>query len=188
MTGAIPRRGVLKKGLLGGALLLTAGALSIALRRTRLGPAPRAPLALLSVAEHAVLSAVAARVVPGDGAGPSWPSAYAIDCAGKADALLAVAHPEVGRDFKRLLRLFESAPGGLLVTARPTPFTRLSPAGQDARLEAWRRSRIALLRSGYQALVRIVHATYFSSPQVYALLGYRGPPDIPAETRPAEAP
>ena len=44
-----------------------------------------------------------------------------------------------------------------------------APAEQDARLEAWRHSRLALLRSGYQALKRLAHATYYSSPEVYAL-------------------
>ena len=49
----------------------------------------------------------------------------------------------------------------------------------DARLEAWRRSRVALLRSGYQALKRLAQATYFSSPEIYARLGYPGPPVVP---------
>ena len=65
------------------------------------------------------------------------------------------------------------------VGGSPTPFTRCSPAAQDARLEAWRRSRLALLRSGYQALKRLAHATYYSSPEIYALVGYAGPPEVP---------
>src|SRR4051812_26319261 len=100
--GAVPRRGFLKKGLLGGALLALGGT-GVALRGTRLGPKPRAPLKLLSPQEHAVFAAIAARVVPGDGAGPNWPTAQALDCAGKADALLALAHPDVGREFRQLL-------------------------------------------------------------------------------------
>jgi hypothetical protein len=174
------RRGLLKKGLLGGALLLVGGALPIGLRGSRLGPAPKAPLALLSPEEHAVFAAVAARVVPGDGAPPAWPSAETLDCAGKADALLARVHPAMGKEFKQLLRLFENGLTGLLSTGRPTPFTRLSAAEQDARLEAWRRSRIALFRTGYQAMARLAHATYYSSPEVYPLLGYPGPPEVPA--------
>lgn len=179
----LPRRGFLKKGLLGGALLAIGGGVGVALRSTRTGAPPRAPLRLLSRDEHAVLAAVFARVVPGDGAGARWPSADALDCAGKADALLARAHPEVGAEFRRLLRLFESGLGGLLLQGTPTPFTRLTAAQQDARLQAWRRSRLALLRSGYQALVRLAHATYFSSPEVYALVGYPGPPVVPQEAR-----
>jgi hypothetical protein len=175
----VPRRGFLKKGILGGALLLIGGGAGLALRGTRLGKPARKPLRLLSPAEHAVLAAIAARVVPGEGAPAAWPSAEAVDCAGKIDALLALAHPAVGEDFKRLLGLFENGLTGLFVDHSPTPFTRLEPADQDARLEAWRRSRLALLRSGYQALVRLVHAAYFSSPEVYPAVGYPGPPGVP---------
>jgi hypothetical protein len=116
--------------------------------------------------------------VPGDGTPAGWPSAEAVDCAGKIDGLLALAHPAVGEDFKRLLALFESGLAGVFIHASLSPFTQLGPADQDARLQAWRRSRLALLRSGYQALVRLVHATYYSSPEVYPLVGYPGPPVV----------
>jgi hypothetical protein len=181
MTAAveIPRRGFLKKGLLGGALLAIGGGTGIALRSTRMGNPAQGPLRLLSPEEHAVMAAIAARVVPGEGAPAGWPSAEALDCAGKVDRLLATAHPTVGLEFKRLLRLFENGLVGLFTSGHPTPFTRLGPAEQDARLEAWRRSGVALLRSGYTALVRLANATYYSSPQVYSLVGYPGPPEVP---------
>jgi hypothetical protein len=170
---------LLKRGLIGGALLLVGGALPLALRSTLVKSKRRGVLRLLTVDEHAIFAAIAARVAPGDGAGPSWPTADALDCAGKVDALMATTHPEVGAEFRQLLHLFESPTFGLLLTGSPTPFTRLDPAAQDARLEAWRRSRVALLRSGYQALKRLAAATYYSSPEVYALVGYPGPPEVP---------
>jgi hypothetical protein len=173
------RRSLFKKGLLGGVLLATGGGLGVALRGTRLGRPPRRKLALLSPAEHAVFAAMAARVVPGDGAGPDWPSAEAVDCAGKADELLARVHPEVGAEFRQLLRLFENGLPGLLLTGRPAPFTTLDPLAQDARLLSWRHSRVSLLRTGYLALVRLAHATYYASPEVYARVGYPGPPEVP---------
>lgn len=179
----VARRGFLKKGLVGGALLLVGAAVGVAARSTRMGqgrPPGRRPLALLSPEEYAVLAAVAARVVPGDGADARWPSADAVDCAGKVDAVLALNHPDAGRDFKRLLGLFENGLGGLLVTLRPTPFTALDAAAQDRRLEAWRHSRITVLRSGYQAMVRLTKAAYYASPEVHALMGYPGPPTVPA--------
>ncbi|HVR63407.1 MAG TPA: gluconate 2-dehydrogenase subunit 3 family protein [Polyangia bacterium] len=179
MRSSIPRRGFLKKGLLGGALLFFGGALPIALRPGRRGAAPRRPLELLTPDEHAVMAAIAARVVPGDGAGPSWPSAEALDCAGKIDALMAQAHPRVGTEFRQLLRLFENGLTGLLTTLQPTPFTKCAPDQQDARLESWRHSRVALLRSGYQALKRLSQAAYYSSPEIYARVGYPGPPEVP---------
>jgi hypothetical protein len=78
------------------------------------------------------------------------------------------------------LNLFENALTGLAALGKPRTFTRSPPAEQDARLEAWRHSRVALFRSGYQAMKRLAHASYYSSPEVYARLGYPGPPTVPA--------
>ena len=173
------RRKFLKRGLIGGGLLALAGSLPFAFRTTAIGRGPRRALRLLSLEEHAVLAAVAARLVPGDGAPAGWPTAEAADCAGKIDALMATVHPDVGSDFRRLLRMFESGFVGTFVAGSPRPFTRATPAEQDARLEAWRRSRVTVLRSGYQALKRLAHAAYYSAPEVYARVGYPGPPEVP---------
>jgi hypothetical protein len=175
------RRSFLKKGIFGAALLLVGGAVPLALRGGIDRARPRGALKLLTPHEYAIFAAIAARIVPGDGAVSTspWPTAEALDCAGKADALMAQAHPKVGAEFRQLLRLFESGFSGLFTNAQPTPFTRLAPAEMDARLEAWRRSRLALLRSGYQALKRLAQATYYSSPEVYARVGYPGPPPLP---------
>jgi hypothetical protein len=178
-SAPLDRRRFLKRGLVGGALLAVAGSLPFALRTTRRGRPPRGPLRLLSEDEHAVLAAAAARIVPGDGADARWPRAEALDCAGKIDALMATTHPDVGKDFRRLLHLFESGLVGLVTAGSPRPFTRATPAEQDARLEAWRRSRLALLRSGYQALKRLADAAYYASPEIYPLIGYPGPPLVP---------
>jgi hypothetical protein len=174
-----PRRRFLKRGLLGGALLFVGGAVPLALRSTRMGSPPRRPLKLFTVEEHAIFAAVAARLVPGAGAGPRWPTAEAVDCAGKVDTLMSRVHPEVGAEFRKLLHLFENGLFGLVTGGSPTPFTRLDAAGQEARLEAWRHSRLSLLRSGYQALKRLAEASYYSSPEIYALVGYPGPPVVP---------
>jgi hypothetical protein len=101
---------------------------------------------------------------------------------------MARVHPDVGADFRRLLRLFESGLVGAIVAGSPRPFTRASAADQDARLEAWRRSRFALLRSGYQAIKRLAQATYYSSPEIYALVGYPGPPVVPMPPTPPTVP
>ncbi len=184
--GAAPldRRRFLRRGLVGGGLLVAAAVAPFAFRSTRLR-APHAPLRLLSPGEYSVLAAAAARIVPGDGAGPRWPTADALDCAGKIDALMAGVHPDAGNDFRRLLRLLESSAFGAVQAGTPRPFTRSAPAEQDARLEAWRTSRLELLRTGYQAVKRLADATYYASPETYALVGYPGPPDVP---QPPDAP
>jgi len=203
----LERRRFLKRGLLGGAALVLVGNLPFLLRTTALRFAPRGKLRLLDAREYAILAAVVARLVPGPSAeesrrgrssfaGPSasrevrnpsegsevgdWPTADALDCAGKIDALLSQVHPDVGKDFRRLLRLVENSYVGTFMAGSPRPFTRAAPDEQDRRIEAWRRSRFALPRSGYQALKRLAHATYYSSPEVYALIGYPGPPMVPA--------
>jgi hypothetical protein len=179
---AIPqagRRSFLKKGILGGALLLLGGAIPIALRGGKDGASPRRALKLFTAREHAIFAALAARMVPGDDAGPDWPTAEALDCAGKVDDLMSRVHPTVGAELRQLLHLFENGLAGLLTNFDPRPFTRATAAEQDARLMAWRRSRVAVLRSGYQALKRLAHATYYSSPEIYARVGYPGPPVVP---------
>jgi hypothetical protein len=180
------RRNVLKLGLVGGALL-SAGSLSwVGLRSTKLGPAPRQKLQALSLKEFAVVSALANCMFEESDSPKGketssipWPSAWTLMCPEKVDAVIASLHPEATAEFKQLLGLFENGISGLLTNGRPTPFTQLAPDPQRARLNAWRHSRITLLRSGYLALTRLLHATYYSSTEVYVHLGYPGPPDVP---------
>src|SRR5262249_30086291 len=159
----VNRRRFLKRGLLGGGLLIAAGTLPFAFRTTLVSRRPRRELRLLTLEEFSVLAAVAARLRPRDGAPAAWPSAAPVHSAGKVDALLATVHPDAGNDFRRLLRLFESGFVGTFMAASPRPFTRATPAEQDARLEAWRRSRLTVMRSGYQALKRLTCAAYYAS-------------------------
>ena len=154
------------------------GSLPILLRQGAHRAVPPRGLKLLSAAEYSVFATAAARLCP---SGPDWPSADALDCAGKVDALVAHLHPHAGREFRQLLRVFENAMTGLVAIGRPRTFTRSTPEEQDARLQAWRHSRVAVFRSGYQAMKRLAHASYYSSPEVYARLGYPGPPVVPQE-------
>lgn len=168
------RRSFMKRGLVGGALLLVGGGAALHLRRSRLRT-PATPLQVLSVAEYSVLAAIADRLIP---AGNGFPPAAQMRCAEKADAVLVRAHPGVLAELKQLIALFESALAGLLFDGRPTPFTQLDPEAQDRALLAWRNSRIAIRRTGYKALRNLLSATYYASPEAYAAVGYPGPPEI----------
>ncbi len=172
------RRGLLKKGVLGGAILVCGGSLSLWGRSGQDGPPPRARLTALTPHEYAIFAAAAARLAPGDGAS-GWPTAASLDAAGKLDTLLAQLHPRAIKEFRQLLHVFENALTGFLSAATPRTFTRSSPDAQDERLQAWRHSHVALFRSGYQAMKRLAHAIYYSSPEVYARIGYAGPPVVP---------
>ena len=172
------RRSILKKGLLGGAILLVGGTVPMLLRPSRIMRAPQRPLRVLTPTEFAIFATAAARICPRDQAASGWPSAEEVDCAGKVDAIMAALHPRATAEFKKLLHVFESGLTGFMATGRPTTFTASSPDDQDRRLGAWRRSRVALFRSGYQAMKRLAHATYYASPEIYPRLGYPGPPTI----------
>ena len=169
---------MLKTGVVGAAVLGVGGPLLLLSRSGRTPRAPRGPLHALTPYEHEIFASAAARLVPGDGA-PDWPSAEALDVAGKLDGLVARLHPRAVKEFRQLLHVFESALTGVVSIGSPQTFTRSSPADQDRRLQAWRHSRVAVLRSGYQAMKRLAHAIYFACPETYARVGYPGPPVVP---------
>ena len=177
------RRGLLKKTLGGAALLVAAGAVPLALRRTKLRP-PARPLQYFTEAEYSIWAALADRVLaqeataatsePADAVEerPAAPRPEQIDVAGKADAFLAALPESDAKDMKQLLALFDNA----LFNLSLRPFTHKSAAEQDAHLKAWQTSRLAIKRTGFQAMKRLTCALYFSDPRTYASVGYPGPP------------
>ena len=182
------RRGLLKKTLGGAALLAAAGAVPVALRKTQLRPV-RGTLRFFTPAEYSVFAAVAERVLargPADvpeqlvgvlRARPPAPSPAEVDVAAKADAFLAPLDAGSAKELKQLLALFDNALFSVVTGGPPRPFTRMSAADQDAHLDRWATSRIAVRRTGFQALKRLAAAVYYGSPETYASVGYPGPPD-----------
>jgi hypothetical protein len=132
---------------------------------------------VLDAASYASLAALADRIVPGEGAA-GWPSAGDVDCAGAIDGVLAGLHPADAKDFVRFVGLLDNGLFSLVTAGSLTCYADLSPAEQDARLGAWSRSRLTVVRSGLVALKRLVHATYYASPATFARVGYPGPPQI----------
>jgi hypothetical protein len=183
--GMTTRRGFLKTTLGGAALLAAAGAVPLALRRTRLRELPPGKaLLFFTPAEYAVFAAVADRIlaIPEGAQGKlrSAPTPAQVDVAGKADAFLAPLPPDDAKQMKQLLALFDNALFGLLTGGAPTPFTQQGPAQQDAQLRGWASSRLGIKRSGYQALKRLACAIYFGSPETWPSASYAGPPDVSA--------
>jgi hypothetical protein len=161
--------------LFGGAALVVLGGL--ALRRGHGGARARRGLLVLDAGSYATLAALAARIVPGEGAA-GWPSAADLDVAGAIDGILAGLHPADARDFVRFLKLLDNGLFSLCLSGSLTCFSDLPAEAQDARLAGWASSRFAVIRSGVVALERLVHATYYASPAVYALVGYPGPATV----------
>jgi len=167
--------------LLGGTALLLFGAGGLALKRGHHRAHPSRPLRVLDAATYASLTSLAERIVPGEGA-TGWPSATDLDCAGAIDGVLASLHPADAKDFVRFVGLLDNGLFSLLTAGSFTCYADLSAAEQDARLQAWSRSHLAVVRSGLVALKRLVHATYYASPVTYAHVGYPGPPEIGGAT------
>src|SRR4051812_8272730 len=113
------RRGFLKKGLAGTAILLLGGA-GLALVPTKHLATPSGPLLVLDDRAFQVMVAIAARVAP---RGADAPALAMI-----VDQSLDRAPADAQKDLRDVLHLFESALPGLLLDGRATPFTRLDPA------------------------------------------------------------
>lgn len=162
------RRTFIKRGLLGGAILLLGGGGTLAILPSKDNGAPTEPLLALEPKAFNVLVAVASRVVTAKGADP-------IAIAQGVDKVLSSAVIETQQDINKLLGLFEGALPGFLFDGRVTPFTRLDGQSQDKVLESWRSSRLALRRTGYHALRKLCLATWYASEASWAPIGY-GPP------------
>jgi Gluconate 2-dehydrogenase subunit 3 len=166
------RRGFLKKGLLGGALLSAGGLGWVALRPGRLEALP-AGMLVLHQREYSVLMAVARRMLPSGGA---WPTPERLEVGLRADHVIARLD-ETGRiELRQLLNVLESGLSGLLSGVSATPFTAMTAEQQDAVLKDWGQSRLLLKRSGFHALRGLVLAVYFGNPEAWASVGYGGPP------------
>jgi hypothetical protein len=168
------RRSFLRKTMGGAALLAVAGAVPVALRRTKLREAPKG-LRFFTAAEYSIWAAAADRVLAEEK--PSGaPLPAQVDIAARADAFLAPLPEGDRKDLKQLLALFDNALFSVLQGGPPRPFTQMSPEDQDAQLRRWQTSRLAIQRTGFQAIKRLCCALYFADPATYASVGYPGPP------------
>lgn len=167
--------------------MLALGGVGLALRPGADVALPSTVLQVLTPRQYGILVALADRLCPG---GPGRPSASEVGVASKVDALMAVLHPADAAELCQGLLLVENALVGLILDGRPTPFTRLDPAEQDAVLRTFRSSRLPIRRIVYKALRGLVAASYWGDPLLYASAGYPGPPDYRAafQAQPSPSP
>jgi hypothetical protein len=168
-------------GALGGLTLVGLGGLGLAMQRTRRPAPPSQELRVLTLDEHAIVSAVAARTCSPPG--PDVPGADALEVGLLADRFLARCPDEQIEDVKTVLAIFESGLVGALVLQRTSPFTQLGDADQDRVLLAWRDSSVLLERTIARALMGLTTSLYFGHPRAWPSLGYLGPPDHAALRR-----
>jgi len=174
----LSRRSLLRRGVVGGALLAAGGAGFLALRGGASVPLPADGLLVFNPAQFAVLDAVARRMVRPR---PGWPTVDQVGVARAADRIAALVEPSARKELRQLLGLFENGLAGFLFGGRTRPFTRLDGEEQDRVLGEWRDSRISVRRTGFAALRTLVLAGYYQSPSIWPAVGYPGPPGIFAD-------
>jgi hypothetical protein len=131
-----------------------------------------------SPSDTEILTRVVERLV--DTGEPTAPPVRATGAIATIDRLCAGLAPELTAPLPWLLRLVEWGPW--LFEATPSRFTLLAPAAQDASLRGWSTSRLELRRAGFQALRNLACLGYWSQPETWPLIGYRGP--LLADRRP----
>ena len=173
-SAPLTRRQLVRRGVVGTLLVAVAGAAGAfwwPTRRRR----PHPGLRVLDEREASILAAVAETVLAIE---PRAPGPEEVDVVGRVDAILARSPADVQREFTRLLRIFENGATGLATATGWTSFTAASPSSRQGRLRSWQTSRVALFRTGFQAMKRLCGACYYSSPRSWEAIGYPGPPDI----------
>ena len=171
--GSDSRRGFLKTGIFGGVLLAIGGGAGLFLRGSKELAPPAEGLLALNAREHAVVVAIAARLMPVSGAFPSHES---VRVGFNADRIAAKLDPTALAEMKQLLNLFENALPNFLFGLRVSPFTQMTGEAQDQTLKEWMTSKLVLRRSGFTALRGLTLAAYFVKPETWAAVGYPGPP------------
>jgi choline dehydrogenase-like flavoprotein len=106
-----------------------------------------------------------------------------------ADALERAADPAQVEQLRLVLRLMESRLVNLLIAGRLTTFRQMSPAARERYLLGWGRSRLALRRSAFHALRKLMTFLAYADPGTpgpnarLSAMGYH-PDEAPLATEP----
>ena len=127
---------------------------------------------ILTPRQRTTLDSLCRRIVPDAYSPRDGPG---IDLAARVEERLANGDPTLARQVATLLSMFDHPFTGFLFYGTPRRFTNLSGAEQDARLASWEQSRLAIRRTIFQALRRLIVSTYYANPGTHAGIGFRGP-------------
>ncbi len=162
------RRTFLKRGLFGGVALVLGGVGLGAIPGAHVADPARA-LAVLDGRAFQVLVAVARRVITAGGADH-------VAIVHRIDDGLGALPPEAQKDLVGLLHLFDNALASALFDRRVVPFTQLAGPEQDAALDAWRDSSLAVRRSGYHALRKLCLVAHWGEESSFSAIEGYAPP------------
>lgn len=166
------RRGWLKLGLFGGALLAIGGG-TVGLWREgwaerRLTPAGRE---LFAAVARVVLEGLLPDPVAAPGAHQSALRAHLDRVETSIRGMPTAVQAEIGQ----LAALLLHPLGRYALTGLATDWKRVSTPELRASLQGLRESRLELRQQVYHALRDLTNAAYFADPSTWAFLGYPGP-------------
>ncbi|MDG1581217.1 twin-arginine translocation pathway signal protein [Pseudomonas sp. GOM6] len=174
-TVSLSRRGLLKVGLLGGALLGTAG-LAASLSGCS-SPAAASGFAILRESDLVFLRALIPVLLDGAVTSGNMPAAV--------DATLLGIDQSLDHVSPELLKLTQQLFDVLAMGATRGPLTGIwrnwdnaSAAEIRQFLDRWEHSSLELLRMGHESLVKMVLMSWYARPQSWAHCGYPGPPTV----------
>ena len=168
------RRGFLRVGLFGGAILAAGGAWVVwrdmsdadgrALARDR-----------VTMIVDAIAPVLLAGALPED---PAQRANGIARVASGIKAVIATFPEAVQREIADLFRLLDIRIARRVLTGVSSDWSDADPAEVAAFLERWRTSRIGLLQAGYFALHDLVLGTWYAEPANWEAIGYPGPPKV----------
>ena len=172
---ALSRRSLLKIGLLGGAVLATAGVTVTLVDRFASAPA-QGHLALRP-ADLPILAALVPVMLEG-AVEPKRLSDAARNTIQGLDHQLAHLSPEMLKLTRQMLDVL-----ALPVTRGPltgiwSGWESASPEAVRHFLARWENSALALLRMGHASLLQLVMMAWYAQPESWAHCGYPGPPTV----------
>src|SRR5690606_1486721 len=169
----IGRRSLLKIGLLGGAVLATAG-VTVALV-DRFASAPAEGYQALRPADLPVLAALVPVMLEGAVELPRLADASAATVQG-LDHQLAHLSPEMLKLTRQMLDVLALPVARGPLTGIWGGWETASPEAVRNFLDRWENSSLALLRMGHASLLQLVMMAWYARPESWARCGYPGPP------------
>jgi choline dehydrogenase-like flavoprotein len=124
----------------------------------------------LTPRSRAALDALCRRIVPA--AYESEPPAPVVDA---VEQRIATLDGPLAGEVVGALHFFDHPITGMLLSGRPRRFSGLPPAQQDALLHEWERSPLRLRRTVFQALRRLILATWYTLEQGHREAGFLPP-------------
>ena len=125
----------------------------------------------LTAGQRSTLDALCRRIVPAAYLAHAVP----LNLSDVVEGRLTTSAPELQQQVRTLLAAFDHPVTALAFGARPSRFTQLDPAAQDAWLRSWERSQLPLRRTVFQAFRRLILSTYYAMPEAHPGIGFAGP-------------